>query len=647
MASVNINETIRFADYELNPQTYRLSRAGHTLRLERIPTEILIFLIERKGELVSREKIAEKIWGKDVFVDTDNSINGAVRKIRQALKDDAEQPRFIQTITGRGYRFVGDIVGRESASLTPSRGNGFAPIVSRAALPQASSATAADSSPQRRIQPRVLVAAALAFVFLLLVAGWAAWSKSQKTSSPPGKFMLAVLPFENLTGDASQEYFSDGLTEEMITQLGGLDPQRLGVIGRTSVMHYKGTRTPLDQISRELGVRYVLEGSVRRDGGKVRITAQLIQSQDQTHLWAREYDRELIELLAVQREIAQEIAQEVQITLGSDKSVQPGRAPLSTQELEAYDLYLRGQYFLNKRNVPAMEEAIAYYQQATVKDPRQARAFAGIADAYALLGGYSGRPQREDMARARAAALKALEIDGTLAEAHAALALIAQNYDWSWQVAEKEFRRAIELNPNYATGHQWYAEHLMWRGRFDEALRESERARQLDPLSLIITADNGAILYYSRQYDSAIERWRAVLAIDPQFQRAQLIEQAYIEKGMFDEAIAGVERTRTFTPDHWYWCNLTYAYGRANRSAEARHALQELLRIGRRETLDPRLLAWAYLGLGEKDEALDWLEKAYAKHSDEMVSLKVNPGYDTLRGEPRFQVLLRRLGLED
>jgi TolB-like protein/DNA-binding winged helix-turn-helix (wHTH) protein/Tfp pilus assembly protein PilF len=648
MASVNINETIRFADYELNPQTYRLSRAGHTLRLERIPTEILIFLIERQGELVSREQIAEKIWGKDVFVDTDNSINGAVRKIRQALKDDAEQPRFIQTITGRGYRFIGDIEESESAASTPSNGNGFAsPTISSSVPAQASSATAADSSPQRRMRPRVVVAAALAFVLLLLVAGWIAWSKSQKTTSPSGKFMLAVLPFENLTGDASQEYFSDGLTEEMITQLGGLDPVRLGVIGRTSVMHYKETRTPLDQISRELGVRYLLEGSVRRDGRKVRITAQLIQSQDQTHLWAREYDRELTELLAVQREIAQEIAKEVQITLGNGKSAQPGREPLSTQEVEAYDFYLRGQYFLSQRSVPALEEAIAYYQQATVKDPRQARAFAGIADAYGLLGGYSGRPQQEEVAKARAAAWRALEIDEGLAEAHAALALIAQNYDWNWQAAEREFRRAIELNPNYATGHHWYAEHLMWRGQFDEALVESERARQLDPLSLIIAADNGAILYYSRQYDSAIEKWHSVLAIDPQFQRAQLIEQAYIEKGMFDEAIAGVELTRTFTPDHWYWCNLAYAYGRANRSAEARHALQELLRIGRRETIDPRLLAWAYLGLGEKDKALEWLEKAYAKHSNEMVSLKVNPGYDTLRGEPRFHLLLRRVGLED
>jgi len=647
MTSVKINEIIRFADYELNPQTYRLSRAGNTLRLERIPTEILIFLIERKGELVTREKIAERIWGKDVFVDTDNSINGAIRKIRQALKDDAEQPRFIQTITGRGYRFIGDIAESESVSITPSSGNGIAPMDSHTVLPQANSRTAVDSSPHRRIQPGVLVAASLACVLLLLAAGWMPWSKSQTTTSPSGKFMLAVLPFENLTGDASQEYFSDGLTEEMITQLGGLDPERLGVIGRTSVMHYKGTRTPLDQISRELGVHYVLEGSVRRDGAKVRITAQLIQSQDQTHLWAREYDRELIELLAVQREIAQEIAQEVQVTVGNGKSLQPGRAPLSTQELEAYDLYLRGQYFLNQRNVPAMEEAIAYYQQSIAKDPRQARAFAGIADAYALLGGYTGRPQQEEVAKARAAAWRALEIDESLAEAHAALALIAQNYDWNWQVAEREFRRAIELNPNYATGHHWYAEHLMWRGRFDEAFAESERARQLDPLSLIIAADNGAILHYSRHYDDAIEKWRSVLAIDPQFQRAQLIEQAYIEKGMFDEAIAGVERTRTFTPGHWYWCNLAYAYGRANRTSEARQALKELLRIGQRETLDPRLLAWAYLGLGERDKALEWLEKAYATHSDEMVSLKVNPGYDTLRGEPRFQELLRRVGLSD
>jgi len=647
MASVYLSPSIRFADFELNPQTYRLIRHGRTLKLERIPTEILMFLVEHKGELVTREQIVEKIWGKDIFLDTDNSINGAIRKIRQALRDDAEQPRFIQTITGHGYRFVADLQNDTTAATLPASVASSSQVIGdsvadvpRPAVPEPQASSGSGIN---------LRAAAVSFasVVLVLIAGWIAFSRFRPAQAPRLRVMLAVLPFDNLTGDAGQEYFSDGLTEEMITQLGGLDPQRLGVIGRTSVMHYKGARTPLDQISRELGVRYLLEGSVRRERGKVRITAQLIQSQDQTHLWAHEYDRELGDLLTMQAEIAKRIADEVEITLGERKSPRPGRAPLSAQEIEAYDLYLRGQYFLNKRSVPDLEEAIGYFQQATLKDPRQARAFAGIADAYMLIGGYSGRPQAKDVSNARAAALKALEIDDGLAEAHAALALITQNYDWNWQTAGQEFRRAIELNPNYPTAHHWYAEHLMWLGRFDEALAESERARRLDPLSLIIAADNGAIFYYSRQYDRAIEEWRSVIEIDPQFPRAQLIAHAYVHKGMFDEAIAGVQRTRSFLPDRWYWCNLAYVYGRSNRPAEGRHALAELLRIDRRETIDPRLLALAYAGLGEKEKALDWLEKALAEHSDEMVNLKVNPGYDALRTEPRFQELLRKTGLAE
>jgi len=601
------------------------------LKLERIPLEILLLLIERRGQVITREQIAERVWGKGVFLDTDNSINSAVRKIRQVLKDDAEQPRFIQTITGQGYRFIAPVAEAGPRLVATDID---AP---RAAVPPA--------LPARRQRPRPIGLILAGGLLVLLIATGAGWIRSRSGSSQLAnrRLMLAVLPFQNLTGDPTQEYFSDGLTEEMITQLGNLDPQHLGVIARTSVMHYKNSQTRLDQVGRELGVQYVIEGSMRRDSNSVRVSAQLIRTQDQTHVWARQYDRELKGLLSLQGEIAQEIADEIQLTLGDHKAT---AAPtLSPSQYEAYDLCLKGQYFFDKRTVPGLEAAIDYFRQAAAKDPNNARAYAGLADSYALMAGYSSRPQSEFMSKARTAALKALEIDDRLPEAHTALALIVQNNDWDWQTAEKEFRRAMELNPNYATAHHWYAEHLMWRGRFDEALQESERARRLDPLSLIIAADNGAILFFSRQNDRAIDKWRSVLEMDPDFPRAHLIQHAFVEKGMFAEARADLEKERPKMAAPWYWCNLAYIYGRSGQTAKARYALHELLQDSQHKPVDARIITWAYAGLGDKDQALAWLEKAYAQHSNELTGLKVDPGYDNLRSDPRFQTLLRRVGL--
>jgi tetratricopeptide (TPR) repeat protein len=307
----------------------------------------------------------------------------------------------------------------------------------------------------------------------------------------------------------------------------------------------------------------------------------------------------------------------------------------------AYDLYLKGQYYWNKR---WLQQAIEYFQQATAEDPNYARAYAGLADCYALLGGYSGRPQNEFMPQAPTAALRALELDGNLAEAHTALALIVQNYDYDWQTAEKEYRRAIELNPNYATAHHWYAEHLAWRGRFDEALRESERARQLDPLSLIIVVDNGAILYFSRQYDQAIQKLRAVKEMEPDFPRIHIVVYAYIEKGMYAEALADTKNWREPSSSPWYWSALAYLHGRTGQQSEAQRALDKLLELNRRQQIDPALIQ-AYIGMGDKDKAFNLLENAYSQHST-LTTLKVDPVYDPLRSDPRFQDLLRRVGLD-
>ena len=632
---------IKFGDgFELDLRAYELRRSGQSLKLERIPMELLRLLLEHPGQLVTREQIVERIWGKEVFVDTGNSINAAIRKVRQVLEDDSEQPRFVQTVTGMGYRFIAPVYTRgESPVEVPT---------DETATPLTGPILSEIDSAQEKSRPRRWgTVLAIAIVLVALAGAYFRWFRPRVRSQALIRTMIAVLPFENLTGDATQDYFCDGLTEEMISQLGRLDAKRVGVIGRTSVMHYKHNSEALDKIGRELGVQYVLEGSVRRDSDRVRITAQLIQVKDQTHLWAQEYDRELQDLLVLQGEIARRISDEIQVALGDRKPIQPqGQAPLSPRSYEAYDVYLKGQYFWNKRTPEGFQRAIDYFQQAIAKDPNYARAYAGLADSYALMGGYSNAPQTEFMPKARAAASRAVELDDNLPEAHTAWALIVQNYDWDWRTAEKEYRRAIELNPNYATAHHWYAEHLMWLGRFDEALQESERARQLDPLSLIIASDNGAILYYSRQYDRAIQQFRAVREMDPNFSRAGMIRHVYAQKGMFSYALAEIEKGRRVNGDRpWFWSESAYVYGRTGQQAQARLALEKLKALNREHPIDPVMFVESYIGMNNKDQAFIWLERAYAQHSNSMITLKVDPIYDPLRSDPRFQDLMRRVGL--
>ena len=631
---IRIPGLVRFGeDFDFDFSACTLRRSGRVLKLERIPAEVLAILIERRGQIVRREHIVERIWGKDVFLDTDNSINGAIRKIRQVLKDDSEQPRFIQTVTGKGYRFIAP-VGHSDVSRPVAVPSPPTPITA-----------APTGKPIRWRWPILLgIIAVIAAMGIYLQS-----SRSRaRTSTPSGRLMLAVLPFANLTGDASQDYFSDGLTEEMISQLGDLDPDHVGVIARTSVMHYKHSQEPLSQIGRDLGVQYVLEGSVRRDSGRVRIAAQLIQLRDQTHLWTREYDRELSDVFALQGEIAREIADQIQLTLGQihEPAGPVAQSSPSAKAFEAYDLYLKGRYFWNKRTREGLQQAAEYFQQAINKDPAYARAYAGLAESYALMGGYTGLPPKEFMVKARAAAGRALELDEQLPEAHTAMAIIAQNYDWDWQTAQKEYRRAIQLDPNYATGHHWYAECLALQGRFDEAFSEIGIARRLDPLSLIIASDYGAILYFSRQYDRAIEQLRSVLETEPDFPRAHILAWAYAQQGLFADALADAEaqgRRRDDNP--WYWAMIAYISGRSGNQAKAKDALEQLRKLEQHRAVDSLCFTVAYVGLNNKDEALHWLEKAYQEHSNSLTALKVDPTYDPLRGEPRFQELLRRLRL--
>jgi TolB-like protein/DNA-binding winged helix-turn-helix (wHTH) protein/Flp pilus assembly protein TadD len=627
------NKLYEFGPYRLDAQKRLLQRDGETIPVTPKALEILVVLVDRCGEVVSKDELMESVW-PDSYVEESN-LTQNVFLLRKALGESAQDRNYIVTVPGKGYRFVGEV------QPIPN-GNGVAQPPPAATL---SSVAVPAGQPSA---PRTWLWLSAAVLLLIVSAAYAGWRFLRaRYASQQRRIVLAVLPFENLTGDAAQDYLTDGLTEEMITQLGRFDPQRLGVIARTSVMHYKGSHQQLERIARELSVDYVLEGSLRRDADKVRITAQLIQVSDQTHLWARQYDRELTSLLALQAEIAQEVADEIQLTLGEPKRVSlTHQASLSPKTYEAYDLYLKGQYYWNKRTHQSLLQAIEYFQQAALKDPNYAPAYAGMANSYALLGGYTLVPQAEFMAKARAAALRALEIDESLPEAHTALALIVQNYDWDWQTAEKEYRRAIELNPNYATGHHWYAEHLAFLGQFDEALRESERARQLDPLSLIIATDNAAILYFCRQYDKSIDKFRTVLEMEPTFPRARIVIDPYVEKGLFADALAFIEDDRRRLGDEpWTWSALAYVYGRSGQQAPAQRALEKLEELNRRQPVDPSAILWAHVGMRNKDQAFVWLEKAYSQHSNALVTLKVEPAYEPLRSDARFQDLMRRVGL--
>jgi TolB-like protein/DNA-binding winged helix-turn-helix (wHTH) protein/Tfp pilus assembly protein PilF len=637
----------RFGPYELRPRAREIFKSGARIKLRPQPFRVLELLAEGRGDVVTRETLKQQLWSSETFVDFEQGLNTAVKELRAALSDSAEVPRYIETVPKVGYRIIVPVEAVPFPEQTePAPEVGAKPVET---LP----AVVVAGQPARRSPFAWMAIAGIAAVLLISAPlGWWRWHGS--VSEPParGRVMLAVMPFENLTGDPNQEYFSDGLTEEMISQLGRIDPDRLGVIARTSVMTYKQSPKPLDRVGRELGVQYVLEGSVRRDANTVRVSAQLIQVKDQTHLWARQYDRELSNLLSLQAEIAQEIAGEIELTLGDKPAAKTAHRPaVPAVPYEVYDLCLKGRYFWNQRTEPALHQAAGYFQQAIDKDPNYAPAYAGLAETLALLGTWQAAVPKDVMPKARTTALKALQLDDTLPEAHASLALIAEQYDYDWQTAEGEFRHAIQLDPGNATAHQWYAECLSFEGRFDEALAESGRARQLDPLSLIITADDGMILYYARQYDRAIEEFHTVREIEPDFPRTETIFFAYGEKGDSARAVSGLEEAarRTHsenTPP--VLAEETYLYGRWGKPAEAERSFAQFEKESKlhpAEAALPWVQLRALIGIGRKDDAIALLRKGFEDRTSTPVTLGVDPLYDSLRSDPRFQDLLRRANL--
>jgi eukaryotic-like serine/threonine-protein kinase len=517
----------------------------------------------------------------------------------------------------------------------------------RLAAPSAT-AVAVIPAPRPKISSRraalsggAAVVVLLVGLFALNVGGWRARLLGRGVS--PRIESLAVLPLENFSHDPDQEYFADGMTEALITDLSKISALR--VISRTSVMQYKGVKKPLPLIAKELNVDAVVEGSVQRSGDHVRITAELIGAQTDTHLWAESYDRDLRDILALQDDVARAIANQIKVKLTPQEQVRLASArPVNP---EAHEAYLKGRYYWNKRNEEGLHRAIEYFSEAAEKDRNYALAHAGLADSYGVLGEYGLLPAKEAYAKVREATTRALELDDTLAEAHNALATVKWDYDWDWPGAEREFRRAIELNPGYATAHMWYSELLSELGRHEEALAEIKRAQQLDPLSLIINSVSGLRLLSAGRDDLAIEQLQKTLEIDPNFARAHFfLGQAYMRKGAFAEAIAEFHRATTLSPNiTQYKGGLGYAYARAGKSAEAHKLLSELKEHSKRRYVSWSDLAAIYAGLGEKDQAFACLENAYEQRETRVVKVNVVPFFDPLRSDPRFADLLRRIGL--
>jgi TolB-like protein/DNA-binding winged helix-turn-helix (wHTH) protein/Tfp pilus assembly protein PilF len=631
----------RFGPYELRLRTRQLYRGDIKLKLRPQPLQVLEVLLARPDGVVTREELRRLLWDSATFVDFEQGLNTAVKELRAALCDSADSPEYIETVPKLGYRIIVPVEAEpltEASQAQPETKGEPAEVIPAVAPAEQPAGSA-------RISLRWPAIAGAVAALLLSVSAFWWWSHRRAEAQPVnGKLMLAVLPFENLTGDSSQDYFSDGLTEEMIAQLSPLNPAHMGVIARTSVMHYKNSQEPLDQIGRELGVQYVLEGSVRRDDERVRVTAQLIRVQDQTHVWSRQYARQLSDMLALQSEVALEIADEIQLALGDTRKLDTASRAIQTpRSYAAYDLYSQGLYFWNQRSYEGFQRAVGLFQQAIDKDPNYARAYAGLAETYALMPGFSTRSiDNQMMPRARAAALRALELDEKSAEAHTALALIIENYDYDLQAAEKEYRRAIELDPNYATAHQWYAELLTWQGNFDEALRESERARELDPLSLIIATDRGATLYFSRNYSAAIDQLSAVQALDPRFGRAGIILYSYIHERRFNDArsLLGPEPDSHETKP-WILRQFACLEARAGNIEKARELMDRLDQL--HPGYDPAYLAPIFVSF-DKARALALLQEAYVQRSHIMITIKVDPDFDELRSDPRFQKILQEVG---
>jgi TolB-like protein/Flp pilus assembly protein TadD len=567
---------IRFGTFEVDTRSGELRRNGYRVDLQDQPFQVLALLLERPGEMVTREELCKKLWPADTFVDFERGLNKAINKLRGALRDDAGKPRYIETLPQRGYRFIG--------------------LVESAPLPSAQSRPSIDS--------------------------------------------LVVLPLDNLSGDTAQEYFSDGMTEELICALARISSLR--VISRTSAAAYKGSRKSLPQIAKELGVDAVVEGSVARSGQSVRITAQLILAVDDRHLWAGRYERDLCDILELQAEVAQTIAGAIH-QLVKPESPQPERT--SRVHPQAYEACLMGVFLRDKMTPFDLEKSIEFFDQAIQFDPQYARAHGELSRAFFYLGVFGVRPSEEVFPRAKANALKALELDEEVACAHLALSAVHVFYDWDWNAADAHIKRAIELRPGESVTHCHYADFLSIRGRHSEAIAAYDRVLELDPISRVYLGLFGLMLYRARLYDESIAQCRKALEIDPHYANAMwFMALALEQKGDLPQAIAKLETAVSLTRGSHFRALLGRAYALIGETAKAFEILEDLKALSRQRYVSPFDFAVIHAGLGHRTEAFQFLSDAYEQRVFRIIELTM-PMFDGLRSDSRWQELVRKVGL--
>jgi TolB-like protein/Tfp pilus assembly protein PilF len=540
---------------------------------------VLLLLIQRAGDLLTRGQIETEIWGDQVHVDFTGGLNFCIKQIRIALQDDAESPRYIETLPKLGYRFIAKVERQNYRARSDER------------------------------------------------------------------IMLAVLPFGNLTGQKDQEYFTDGLTEELIAQLSRINPQKLAIIAFTSARQYKDTSKSIDQIGRELGVSYILEGSVRRAGDRVRIAAQLVEVSDQCHLWAEAYNRTLDDIISIQTDVAQSVAKSLMLELLPDHRAEMERA--STGDPMAYEAYLKGRFYWNKRTKDAFLKALKYFQSAIELAPHYAPGYVGVADVYKLAALYGGLPPKQAMDQSRDATAKALQLDSHFAEAHTSLAYGKFLYEWDFAGAEKSFRHALELNPNHVTGHYWYALYLAAMKRFDDAMAQIELATVLDPLSLVVKCNKAQVLYFARRYDEAIAPLLDSIEMDGEFPLARfLLGMVFLQTGKFVEAADQFEKARKTTNGHpAATAGLVAAMAHSKKKAEGKKLLLQLEKQAEKTQGIQYYLATAWLSFGDKGRSVRCLEKACEERSVSIPNIDVEPALDPLRSVSDFAKILRRVGM--
>ena len=614
---------VRFGAFEVDLHAGELRKNGVRIKLQEQPLQLLELLLESPGDVVTREELQRKLWSTGTFVDFEHSLNAAVKRLREALGDSADNPRYIETLPRHGYRFIAPVQRATPANL-------------QAPTPAAN---------RRRWQ---LVAAG--GIALLLIAGatYLFWRPTQKAVPPERRVMLAVLPFENLSGDPSEELFSDGMTREMINWLGRLDARRLGVIAATSAMTYKNSPKTISEIGRELGVDYILEGSVQKDRGRVRITAQLIAVENQAHLWAESFDRGQSDVLLTQTDIARAVSQQIRLNLTPQVQQQLSRAHRVNPE--AYLDYLRGQLENPRFTFEAMAKEQAYYERALQKDPNFALAYFGLANCYLDYLITRRMPPGEAAKRTKEFVTKAHQMDENLGEAYVVLAYINWRYNWDVQAAEQNFRRAVELSPNSVHVHMHHITYLAWRGHRTEAFAEREIVRQLDPLRLEAGAHPGLIYYQLRDYGPMLEGMRHYVSSNPgHWLGHNLLGVAYQGSGQTAQAIPEYQKAVELSSnDSDPTAALAYAYARTGKRAKAEKILGDLLEQSKTGYASPYMIAAIYAGLGNKDKAFEFLEKAYDERSADLsYFLKADLRMDTLRSDPRFHDLLRRMNFPE